>query len=168
MSIDTWLLDKFLELEKRVDFLTERSEKMAGEYEDLMQTVADERAQFMALKQSHDDLVATLNAHIAELQDAGTNPAVGGIVISPEKFEALKAAVKGIVPDEPVVTPEPAPVEPAPEVPAEPSPEVPAELAPVEPVVSVPVDVPGEPTVTVNGDGTPVEPAPVDALLPAA
>lgn len=86
---------------------------MAGEYEDLMQTVADERAQFLALKQSNDDLVALLNAHIAELQAAGTNPTVAGIVISPEKFEALKAAVKGIVPDEtaPVDT---APVDTAP------------------------------------------------------
>lgn len=129
MSISRWLLDKVLELEKRIDFLTERSNKMAGEYEDLMQTIADERAQFEALKQSNDELVATLNEHIAALEAA----AVDGIVVTPAQIAALKDAVKGIVPDEqaPVLTPEPMPADPV----VEPAPieePAPADPAPVD------------------------------------
>lgn len=125
MCISTWLLNKVLELEKRIDFLTERSNKMAGEYEDLMQTIVDERDQFMALKQSNDALVATLNEHIAALEAA----AVDGIVVSPAQIAALKDAVKGIVPDDvPAPDPVPAPV-------VDQSPDVPVADAPVDPAV---------------------------------
>lgn len=102
---------------------------MAGEYEDLMQTIADERAQFEALKQSNDELVATLNDHISALEAA----AVDGIVVTPAQIAALKDAVKGIVPDEqaPVLTPEPMPADPV----VEPAPieePAPADPAPVD------------------------------------
>lgn len=130
MSIEAVLFKKWFEsVEKRLDFLTERSNKMAGEYEDLMQTIADERAQFEALKQSNDELVATLNEHIAALEAA----AVDGIVVTPAQIAALKDAVKGIVPDEqaPVLTPEPMPADPV----VEPAPieePAPADPAPVD------------------------------------
>lgn len=113
-----WMYNKLTDIDNRLDFLTERSNKMAGEYEELMAKVEAERAQFVALQSAFDAQTAILNAHIAQLQDAGTNPTVGGIVITPEQFTALKAAVEGIIPDaapavDPVVDPalaDPAPV----------------------------------------------------------
>lgn len=133
-----WLYEKISEIDKRLDFLTERSNKMAGEYDDLMAVVVAERAQYVALQSAFDAQTAILNAHIAQLQDAGTNPTVGGIVITPEQFSALKDAVEGIVPDQaPAVDPvvsDPVPV-------ADPAPvDVPADTAPADTGAVVSVD----------------------------
>jgi hypothetical protein len=105
-----WLYDKLSETDKRLDFLTERSNKMAGEYEDLLATIQAERAQSVALQQAFavkdaafQASIDLLNQHIADMQAAGTTPGVG-IVMTPEQFATLKANAAQVITDEEAAT----------------------------------------------------------------
>lgn len=113
MALDVWLLDKLLVLEKRVDFLTTRSNENMATLQDVHDKIEAEKAQVAAG-------LGALQAEIQALKDQIGN----GVVVTAEQLDALMVAVDGIftpeVQDEPAVE-EPTPEEPAdPEVPAEP------------------------------------------------
>jgi seryl-tRNA synthetase len=133
MSIETWLLDKFLSMEKKVDFLTQRSNTT-------MATLDEVRAAIQVEKQQSADRDAQLAALQAKVTDLSKQVADGAAATS-QQLDEIVSDISGIV--NPVADSAPeAPVEPAPEVPVEPAPEEPA----ADPVSNpAQVDAPVEP-----------------------
>lgn len=109
MAIEAWLLDKLLEVEKQVDFLTRRSNETMATLQDVQEKIAAEKAQVAAA-------VESLKTEIQALKDQ-----IGSdVIVTPEQLDALADAVDGIFAPE---VPAEEPVEPAvedQEVPAEP------------------------------------------------
>lgn len=97
------LKEKLEEIDRKINFLTTRSNDMTGEVQELKNILTAEHEQFNAAVQALNDKIAALEA-IA--------PKEGDVVISRADFEELKALGNAVVPD-------PAPAEITPEVPAD-------------------------------------------------